>query len=567
MTAIVRNVLLRHHQSFTVQSGCPFQAPGGLYWRHRPLPIIICQKFASLSHWVPHQLSGSTLTTKCVKLYRTQMMTRSLSFSRVLQREVPLTSDQYPSIKRGSFSQVRPDDVAFFESLLPGRVVTDSDDLETANTDWMRICRGQSKLILKPKTTDEVSTLLKYCNEHNLAVVPQGGNTGLVGGSVPVFDEIIISTSLMNQVIEFNSLSGILTCQAGCILENLELFVQKEGFTMPLDLGAKGSCHIGGNVATNAGGIRFLRYGSLHGSTLGVEAVLADGEIFDGLSSLRKDNTGYDLKQLLIGSEGTLGIITAVCILCPPKPRSVNLALLGCRSFQAVLDIYKFSKQKLGEILSAFELIDSECMKIQETYGGHVNPLQGETLPFYVVVETSGSNEDHDELKVSSFLEEVMGRGYVVDGTIASDSSKFQSMWSLREGIAASLMKAGVVYKYDLSFSIEGFYELVDVMREKLKGDALHVCGYGHLGDGNLHLNVVGPTLSKEFLSLIEPYVFEWTSDRGGSISAEHGIGFKKRDAIHFSKTKKQIGIMQKVKSVFDPKGILNPYKTIPSGS
>merc|ERR550534_3472580 len=251
--------------------------------------------------------------------------------------EVTLTSERYPSVRRGPFSQLTDSDLSFFRGLLPDgeRVLTDETALDGANVDWLRMVRGQSKLLLKPRTTGEVSQILSYCCSRGLAVVPQGGNTGLVGGSVPVFDEIVISTSLMNQVISLDRVSGVLVCQAGCVLEWLDNYVSEEGgMMMPLDLGAKGSCHIGGNVATNAGGIRLLRYGSLHGSVLGLEVVLSDGRVLDCLQALRKDNTGLDLKQLFIGSEGTLGIITAVAILCPTKPNAVTTAFLALESFE-----------------------------------------------------------------------------------------------------------------------------------------------------------------------------------------------------------------------------------------
>ncbi|PNJ10547.1 D2HGDH isoform 4 [Pongo abelii] len=241
--------------------------------------------------------------------------------------EVPLTRERYP-VRRLPFSTVSKQDLAAFERIVPGGVVTDPEALQAPNVDWLRTLRGCSKVLLRPRTSEEVSHILRHCHERNLAVNPQGGNTGMVGGSVPVFDEIILSTARMNRVLSFHSVSGILVCQAGCILEELSRYVEERDFIMPLDLGAKGSCHIGGNVATNAGGLRFLRYGSLHGTVLGLEVVLADGTVLDCLTSLRKDNTGYDLKQLFIGSEGTLGIITAVSILCPPKPRAVNVAFL-----------------------------------------------------------------------------------------------------------------------------------------------------------------------------------------------------------------------------------------------
>uniref|UniRef100_UPI0029533A67 D-2-hydroxyglutarate dehydrogenase, mitochondrial-like n=1 Tax=Panthera onca TaxID=9690 RepID=UPI0029533A67 len=224
---------------------------------------------------------------------------------------------------------------------------------------------------------DAPCACLRHCHERNLAVNPQGGNTGMVGGSVPVFDEVILSTALMNQVISFHDMSGTLVCQAGCVLEDLSRHVEERGFVMPLDLGAKGSCHIGGNVATNAGGLRFLRYGSLHGTVLGLEAVLADGTVLNCLSTLRKDNTGYDLKQLFIGSEGTLGVITAVSILCPPKPRAVSVAFLGCPGFSEVLQTFTTCKGLLGEILSAYEFMDAECMWLVTHHLRLASPVQG----------------------------------------------------------------------------------------------------------------------------------------------------------------------------------------------
>ncbi|XP_057189163.1 D-2-hydroxyglutarate dehydrogenase, mitochondrial isoform X2 [Triplophysa rosa] len=284
---------------------------------------------------------------------------------------------------RSPFSRVTQEDLAFFRKLLPGRAITDPDLLKSSNTDWLKSVQGHSEVLLRPKTTEEVSHILRYCNERNLAVCPQGGNTGLVGGSVPVFDEIILSTSLMNQVLTFDSISGILTCQAGCVLENLSQYLEEKDFIMPLDLGAKGSCHIGGNVATNAGGLRLLRYGSLRGTVLGVEVVLADGRVLNCLATLRKDNTGYDLKQLFIGSEGTLGVITAVSILCPRKPKAVNVAFLGCSSFQHLLETFQCCRGMLGEILSAFEFLDASCMKLLETHLKLTNPIRGTRQQYY----------------------------------------------------------------------------------------------------------------------------------------------------------------------------------------
>lgn len=271
----------------------------------------------------------------------------------------------------------------------------DSSELDVFNVDWMNKYHGKSACVLKPKSTKEVSEIMKYCAERKLAVVPQGGNTGLVGGGVPVLDEVIINLSNLNKIRSFDEVNGTLVCDAGCILESLDNHLTEKGFMMPLDLGAKGSCHIGGNVATNAGGLRFLRYGSLHGNVLGLEVVLPNGTILEGLSTLRKDNTGFDLKQLFIGSEGTIGLITGVSIVTPKRPNAINVSVFAVDSFQAVQDVFKRVKSHCGEILSAFEFFDAQSMKLVTGHGAK-DPFQ-DKHPFYVLIETSGSRKEHDD--------------------------------------------------------------------------------------------------------------------------------------------------------------------------
>ena len=259
----------------------------------------------------------------------------------------------------------------------------------------MRKYRGHSKLVLKPGSTEEVSKILKYCNDNMLAVVPQGGNTGLVGGSVPVFDEIVINLQRMNNIRSFDEVSGIFVADAGVILGVADNFLVEKNHIFPLDLGAKGSCQIGGNVATNAGGLRLLRYGSLHGNVLGIEAVLPDGTVVDDLSKLRKNNTGYDIKQLFIGGEGTIGIITGISILCPQRSPAINVAYFGLESYEKCQEAFREAKNQLSEILSAFELMDGRSQKLVNKATGKKMPLEGE-YPFYCLIETSGSNTEHD---------------------------------------------------------------------------------------------------------------------------------------------------------------------------
>ncbi|NXQ33696.1 D2HDH protein, partial [Alaudala cheleensis] len=475
--------------------------------------------------------------------------------------EVVPTCERY-AVRRLPFARLAEGDVAFFERLMPGRVLTGQEEVKPFNVDWLKSVRGKSELCLVCSVGETNLFPSRYCHERNLAVNPQGGNTGLVGGSVPVFDEIILSTALMNQVISFDKVSGILVCQAGCVLERLNEYLEEQGFIMPLDLGAKGSCHIGGNVATNAGGLRLLRYGSLRGTVLGLEVVLADGSALDCLTSLRKDNTGYDLKQLFIGSEGTLGVITAVSILCPQKPKAVNVAFLGCQSFAKVLETFTTCRAMLGEILSAYEFMDEKCMELVERHLKLSSPVADS--PFYVLIETSGSNATHDEEKLNNFLERAMASGLVTDGTVATDDKKIKAS-HLRERITEALTHEGCVYKYDISLPVERLYDLVTDTRARLGQAAKNVVGYGHLGDGNLHLNITAESYSHSLLDAIEPFVYEWTARCSGSISAEHGLGFKKKQFIQYSKPREAVLLMQQFKAMLDPKGILNPYKTLPS--
>ncbi|KAG8467738.1 hypothetical protein KFE25_006790 [Diacronema lutheri] len=465
-----------------------------------------------------------------------------------------------------SYAKLTDADFAFFRSILSENdVITDASALEQYNVDWMKKYEGKSKLALRPRTTQQVSQILKHCNERKLPVVPQGGNTGLVGGSVAVNDEVVLSLSGMDKILAFDEFSGTVTCQAGAVLQAVQEKAESFGYTFPLDLGAKGSCQIGGNVATNAGGLRFLRYGSLHGTVLGIEAVLADGTIIDNLNTLKKDNTGYDVKQLFIGSEGTLGVITGVAIALPKLPNSVQLAYLAVDSYAAVLDVFREAKGHLAEILSAVEFLDDQALDLTLTHlHGARNPLEGRA-PFYMLIEVSGSNEEHDSAKLTGFLEHVMESGMVTDGTLAADSTQMAGVWRIREGISEALSKAGAVYKYDISLPLPQLYQLVEDMRARLADEQANVVAFGHIGDGNLHLNISTPAKSQQVFDKIEPWVFEWTREKRGSVSAEHGVGTMKPQYLHMSKSGETIALMKQLKAVMDPNGILNPYKVLPA--
>ncbi|KAI0835554.1 D-lactate dehydrogenase 2 mitochondrial precursor [Hypoxylon sp. FL0890] len=520
-------------------------------------------------------VNPTTCATRCISSTATRRFRESSA------RSVKFTADSYPEIKRDDrFAQLTKEHVDYFKSILGKEsAVIDGvtanvaeDEIEPFNLDWMRKFKGHCKLVLKPGSTEEVSKILKYCNENKLAVVPQGGNTGLVGGSVPIFDEIVVNMSRMNQIRFFDEVSGVLVADAGVILEAADQFLAEKGYIFPLDLGAKGSCQIGGNVSTNAGGLRLLRYGSLHGTVLGLEVVLPDGTIVNDLSRLRKNNTGYDLKQLFIGAEGTIGMVTAVSIHCPQRSKAVNVAFLGVESYEKLLQAFIEAKKQLGEILSAFELMDSQSQDIYHKVKENKRPLEGE-YPFYCLIETSGSNSEHDSEKLEKFLEDIMSKEIVTDGVVAQDETQFKSLWSQREGITETLGHWGGVYKYDLSIPIEDMYKLVEDVRKRLADAGLSgetdefpvvdVVGYGHMGDSNLHLNIAVRRYDKKVEEALEPYVFEWIKAKNGSISAEHGLGVAKKKYIGYSRDETTIGIMKQIKNLFDPNGIMNPYKYI----
>ena len=476
------------------------------------------------------------------------------------------------------FASATESDVQHFRSVLGDANVVTGDDMSRYNRDWLGQYIGKSSVALRPRTTAEVSAVLRYCHQRNLAVVPHGGNTGLAGGSVPVHDEVVLSLQRMSDVVSIDADAGVATVQAGVTLQQLDNALAPHALCVPLDLGVKATCQLGGNVSTNAGGLRFIRYGSLHGSVVGLEVVLADGTVLDLLRSMRKDNTGLDLKQLFIGAEGTLGVVTAVAIAAPPRPNAVNVAFLGVKSWAAVLATLRRARSMLGEVLSAVEFEDSTCMRlVLQHLDGAVYPLTPgkQSPPFFMVIETAGSNGEHDMAKLSAFIAASTAAGDVVDASLASSSEHAEQLWRLRYGVSQALVKAGHVFKYDLSVPQAEMYNLVTQMRDRLAADEANgglahtVVGYGHVGDGNLHTNVLYDRHASQgqlarMQSVLEPWLFERVRDLRGSVSAEHGIGQHKVDALQYSKGPDARVLMRRVKDLLDPKGLLNPYKMLP---
>ncbi|CAO3662896.1 unnamed protein product [Rhizopus stolonifer] len=435
----------------------------------------------------------------------------------------PLTHVKHSSLKRSpSYAKITKKDVDYFKSILSNNLVYDdpeSLELKQHNTDWFNLYRGSSRLCLFPTSTEQVSNILRYCHERTLAVVPQGGNTGVSGGAIPIFDEIIINSSKMNQIRHFDAVSGVAVVDAGVVLENLTQFLEPKGYTVPLDLGAKGSCQIGGNVSTNAGGLRLMKFGNLHGNVLGLEVVLPDGTVLDSLSTLRKDNTGYDLKQLFIGAEGTLGYVTGVSLLTPRLAKAVNVALIALDSFETVQKAFVMAKEDLSEILSAFEFWDHGCVDVVKS---HMTvpiqyPIEGQHA-FYALLETQGSNGEHDQEKIDSYIARLFQTKVAQDGTLAQDSKQIQTFWSWRELIPESISKGGTAMTYDFAMEVPLLYKMVEDTREYfdkrnlLGPDKLYsnLVGFGHLGDGNLHLMANLNEFGQGGQTSMDDYVFDW---------------------------------------------------------
>lgn len=487
-----------------------------------------------------------------------------------------LTADEYPEVERNKeFRKPDINDVEYFRSFLSDEEVLASQslgELVAFNQDWRKEYRGQSRLILLPDSTHKVSTILKYCNEKKLAVVPQGGNTGLVGGSVPVFDEIILSLKRMNKIREFDPVSGTFKCDAGVIMRDAHQFLANHDHIFPLDLPSRNSCQVGGVVSTNAGGLNLVRYGSLHGNVLGLEVVLPDGQIVSNINSLRKNNTGYDLKQLFIGAEGTIGVITGVSILSAPKPEAFNAVFMGISNFDLVQELFVKAKKELSEILSAFEFMDRSSIEYTIKYlKGYPFPLNQEHN-FYILAETSGSNNKHDFEKLSSYLSSAVELKLASEGVIAQNSADFDRIWTWRKSIPPACNSSGGMFQFDISLPLSKLYSVPENLVKKLKEANLAInapdpiietVSFGHVGDGNIHLCVAKTEYTKSVKTTMEQFVYEYIASQSGAISAEHGIGFHKKDDLHYSRSDIEIKLMREIKRHYDPNGILNPYKYI----
>ena len=442
------------------------------------------------------------------------------------------------------------------------RLKADPADLEHYGRDWTRRWTPAPLAIALPGSVEEVQAVVRWANEHKVAVVPSGGRTGLSGGAVAANGELVLSLERMNKALDFNAVDRTLTVQAGMPLEAVHNAAKEHGLLYPVDFAARGSCSIGGNIATNAGGIRVIRYGNTREWIAGLKVVAGNGELLELNKGLIKNSSGYDFRQLLIGSEGTLGIVVEATLKLTAPPAASNLMLLALPSFEVLMQVFAAFRERLQ--LEAFEFFTDRAVHHVTAHGAQY-PF-AETYPYYVVTEYAAADEAGETAALAAF-EHCMEQGWVLDGVISASETQAQQLWRLREGITESLARYKP-YKNDVSVRISAMPAFLEET-QALIGDAyphFDVVWFGHIGDGNLHINVLKPddASDTEFLGQCEhvtKLLAQVLHRFDGSISAEHGIGLVKKPYLSSTRDAAEIALMRGVKQAFDPNGLLNPGK------
>jgi len=447
-------------------------------------------------------------------------------------------------------------------SVLDSDCVISGPDLALRATSYWDSSPTHAVALVLPRSTSDVSNVLKVCHELSQPVVVQGGLTGCVEGAVATESEVILSLERLNKIEDIDEIGGTATVQAGVILEALQEAVSEKQLLFPLDLGARGSCTIGGNIATNAGGINVLRYGMMRELTLGLEAVLPDGSIVSSMNRMLKNNAGYDLKQMFIGSEGTLGVVTRAVVKLFPRHTTSNTALVGLDRFESVTQLLQEARSHLAGNLSAFEIMWGEYYRAVTEPGWHRPPLARD-FPFYVVMESEGSDADRDDTSFASLLERMFEEGIVVDAVIPKSESERKEVWKVREDFEA-ILTSKPCFLYDVSLPIKHMPGYVDEVSAEVRriwpnGRCFVL---GHVADGNLHLFVTPGAEGAEHAEC-NTLVYPPLKNYGGSVSAEHGIGTEKMAWLYISRNYEEILLMQQLKGWLDPRGILNPSRVL----
>ena len=451
----------------------------------------------------------------------------------------------------------------------PNGWTDNATDLEPHLTEWRGAVRGATPLMVSPKTTDEVAAVVRECAEAGVSVVPQGGNTGMCAGAVPdeSGSQVILNLSRMNQIREMNPDNFSMIVEAGCILENLQDAARDVKRHFPLSLGAEGSCQIGGNLATNAGGMNVVRYGTARSLVLGLEVVLADGTIWNGLRSLRKDTAGYDLKQLFVGSEGTLGIITAASLRLFPMPQQTSTLLLAIPDPAHAIPLLGRFQGALPDRIEAFELISGFTFNLVADAVPNATLPFADEHPWYLLIEAAVPGDDP---VFESILMTAFERELISDAILAKNDNEAEKLWRLRHSIAEAEKHAGKAQKHDISVPVAAMKQFLELAESRLTAELpeAQIIAFGHVGDGNLHYNVMLPSdleagLFAEKSAEATRIVYETVVELGGSISAEHGIGVLKKGYLEAYKNDIELELMRTLKSALDPKNVLNRGKVV----
>ncbi|MDQ7984942.1 FAD-binding oxidoreductase [Pseudomonas sp. G34] len=452
-------------------------------------------------------------------------------------------------------------------------LVRDEQRLQSYLSDWRNAYRGKAALVVRPASTEQVAAVVRLCSAAGVALVPQGGNTGLCGGSIPDGSgtQVVLSLTRMTQIRDVDAGNETITVEAGVLLQRLQEAAAEAGRLFPLSLGAEGSCTVGGNLATNAGGTAVLRYGNMRDLVLGLEVVLPDGRIWNGLRGLRKDNTGYDLKHLFVGSEGTLGIITAAVLKLYPAVRSRTTAWVALPSPQAAVDLIGRMRALCGDRLTGFELMSRQSVEFVLRHVAGCSELFAEPHPWYVLIELSDTLVDAPLAEMlESGLGEAFEQGEALDAVVASSEAQVAALWKLREGISEAQNHEGPSLKHDISVPVSRIPAFIAQADARLQQafPGVRIVAYGHVGDGNLHYNISKPLGSEDApfkaqAEAIMQLIYDVTAAFAGSISAEHGLGQAKREAARRYKDPLELELMRTLKNALDPAGLMNPGKLL----
>jgi FAD/FMN-containing dehydrogenase len=453
-------------------------------------------------------------------------------------------------------------------------IIADAAAAEAFVIDWRKRYHGRALAVAQPRCTEAVAALVRHCAQAGIPIVPQGGNTGLVGGGTP--DDsggaLVLSLARMNRVREIDTANDTMTVEAGCVLAEVQKAAREAGRLFPLSLAAEGSCTIGGNLATNAGGVQVLRYGNARELCLGLEVVTAEGEIWHGLRGLRKDNTGYDLRDLFIGAEGTLGIITAATLKLFPLPAAQLTAFAAVPDVDSAVALLDLARRRLAASLTAFELISEFCLTLVERHFPQARRPLAQPSPYYVLLETSDAeSEAHAQTLFEALMAEALEAGLVTDAAVAASIAQSRAFWALRENVPLAQAMEGKNIKHDIGVPISSIAAYVAGTNAEIDRavPGVRMVVFGHLGDGNLHYNVSpAPGVDHDAFLANEPQinriVYDAVARHHGSISAEHGLGQLKRDEITRYKSPVEISLMRAIKQALDPRGLLNPGKVLP---